>query len=196
MAEYDDGEYTKEILSGDIHSLNQWAVGLETRDQAKTFIYAFIYGAGNAKVGEIVGGTEVQGRIMKANFLNQLPALDILMKTVKGVASKRGWLKGIDGRKLPVRSEHSSLNLLLQSTGAILMKQATVFLMNYIDKEELDAKLVLHVHDEVQLEAKAEHAERVGELAVKAMRRAGLHFLMECPIDGEFKIGNTWAETH
>ena len=118
------------------------------------------------------------------------------MKRVKGVASKRGWIKGIDGRKLPVRSEHSSLNLLLQSTGAILMKQATVFLMNYIDKEELDAKLVLHVHDEVQLEAKAEDAERVGQLAVKAMRRAGLHFRMECPIDGEFKIGNTWAETH
>ena len=76
------------------------------------------------------------------------------------------------------------------------MKQATVLLMEYIDKEELDAKLVLHVHDEVQLEAKAEDAERVGQLAVKAMRHAGLNFRMECPIDGEFKIGNTWAETH
>jgi len=196
MHEYDDGEYATEILSGDIHSMNQWAVGLETRDQAKTFIYAFIYGAGNAKIGEIVGGSDKQGRIMKTNFLNRIPALGELITSVKNVASKRGWLRGLDGRKLPVRSEHSALNLLLQSTGAVLMKQATVLLMNYIDEEKLDAKLVLHVHDEVQLEAKAEDAERVGQLAVKAMRQAGLHFRMECPIDGEFKIGNTWAETH
>ena len=196
MHEFDDGEYAKEIISGDIHTMNQWAVGLDTRDQAKTFIYAFIYGAGNAKIGEIVGGGDTQGRIMKANFLNRIPALYLLMNQVKGLAGKRGWLRGLDGRKLPVRSEHSALNLLLQSTGAILMKKATVLLMEYIDKEELDAKLVLHVHDEVQLEAKAEHAERVGQLAVKAMRHAGLHFRMECPIDGEFKIGNTWAETH
>jgi DNA polymerase I-like protein with 3'-5' exonuclease and polymerase domains len=147
-------------------------------------------------VGEIVGGTEVQGRIMKANFLKQLPALSILMNQVKGLASNRGWLRGIDGRPLPVRSEHSALNLLLQSTGAILMKKATTLLMQYIEEEQLDGKLVLHVHDEFQLEVKDEHAERVGQLAVKAMRHAGLHFRMECPIDGEFKIGNTWAETH
>ena len=196
MYDWDDGEYVNEILSGDIHTLNQWAAGLDTRDQAKTFIYAFLYGAGNAKIGEIVERGEGAGRALRGRFLKSIPALGSLIKEVKGVANKRGWLRGLDGRKLPVRSEHSALNLLMQSTGAILMKQATVSLMKAIDTEGLDAKLVLHVHDEVQLEVKESHAERVGQLAVSAMIHAGKQFKIHCPMDGEYKIGNNWAETH
>jgi len=196
MYDWDEGEYVNEILSGDIHTLNQWAAGLDTRDQAKTFIYAFLYGAGNAKIGEIVERGEGAGRALRGRFLKALPALNNLIKEVKGVAKKRGWLRGLDGRKLPVRSEHSALNLLMQSTGAILMKQATVNLMEAIDTEGLDAKLVLHVHDEVQLEVREDQAERVGQLAVSAMIHAGKQFNIHCPMDGEYKLGNNWAETH
>jgi DNA polymerase I-like protein with 3'-5' exonuclease and polymerase domains len=196
MHDWDDGEYVNEILSGDIHTLNQWAAGLDTRDQAKTFIYAFLYGAGNAKIGEIVERGEGAGRALRGRFLKSIPALNSLIKEVKGVASKRGWLRGVDGRKLPVRSQHSALNLLMQSTGAILMKQATVNLMKAIDRGGLDAKLVLHVHDEVQLEVKESQAELVGQLAVSAMIHAGKQFKIHCPMDGEYKLGNNWAETH
>jgi len=196
MAEWDNGEYAHEILSGDIHTMNQWAANLDTRDQAKTFIYAFLYGGGNQKLGEIVGGNARQGKQLRHTFLNTLPALNTLITKVKAVANMRGWLRGLDGRPLPVRSEHSAMNLLMQSTGAILMKKATVLLMKAIDTEELDAKLVLHVHDEVQLEVREDQAERVGQLAVQTMKQAGESFSLRIPLDGEYKIGNTWAETH
>lgn len=196
MAEWDNGEYANEILSGDIHSMNQWAANLDTRDQAKTFIYAFLYGGGNQKLGEIVGGNATHGKHLRHTFLSTLPALNTLITKVKAVANMRGWLRGLDGRPLPVRSEHSAMNLLMQSTGAILMKKATVLLMKAIDTEELDAKLVLHVHDEVQLEVREDQAERVGQLAVQTMKQAGESFSLRIPLDGEYKIGNTWAETH
>lgn len=193
---WDEGEYTKEILSGDIHAMNQWAAGLDTRDQAKTFIYAFLYGAGNALLGEIVGGGEREGKILRNSFLTTLPALKSLLKAVKNQSNKHGWIRALDGRKIPTRSDHSALNLVMQSTGSILMKEATNILMKMIDIEKLDAKLVLHVHDEVQLEVIEAHAERVGKLAVYAMKKAGHNFGLNCPTDGEFKIGNNWAETH
>jgi DNA polymerase I-like protein with 3'-5' exonuclease and polymerase domains len=196
MADEDGGEYVKEILSGDIHTLNQWAAGLDTRDQAKTFIYAFLYGGGNAKLGEIVGRGDGAGRALRGRFLKALPALGTLITGVKRQAKNQGWLRGLDGRILPVRSEHSALNLLMQSTGAVLMKQATVYLMKMIDKKELDARLVLHVHDEVQLEVREDQAELVGKMAVFAMKKAGEAFGLKCPLDGEFKIGNNWADTH
>ena len=69
LAFYDGGEYAKTVIEGDIHSLNQEAAGLETRDQAKTFIYAFLYGAGDAKIGEIVGGSAREGQMLKRKFL-------------------------------------------------------------------------------------------------------------------------------
>lgn len=196
MAEWDNGEYANEILSGDIHTMNQWAANLDTRDQAKTFIYAFLYGGGNQKLGEIVSGNATHGKHLRHTFLSTLPALNTLITKVKAVANMRGWLRGLDGRPLPVRSEHSAMNLLMQSTGAILMKKATVLLMKAIDTEELDAKLVLHVHDEVQLEVREDQAERVGQLAVQTMKQAGESFSLRIPLDGEYKIGNTWAETH
>ena len=193
---WDEGEYAKEILSGDIHTMNQWAAGLETRDQAKTFIYAFLYGAGSAKIGDVVGGGVKEGTMLKRRFLKTLPALQSLIDAVEQKVKATGSLKGLDGRPLPVRSVHSALNLLLQSCGAVLMKKATVILMDQIKKRGLDARLVAHVHDEVQLEVRSDKAEFVGKLAVFCMKRAGESFKFKCPLDGEFKIGNNWADTH
>lgn len=131
---YDNGEYAHEILNGDIHTANQKNAGLETRNQAKTFIYGFLYGAGNAKIGEIVGGSEEDGKRLKDKFLKNTPAIKKLQSTIKDTLAPfnvakhkrvwaRRWLKGLDGRKLHVRSLHSALNLLLQSAGALICKR-------------------------------------------------------------------------
>lgn len=114
LAHYmNDKGYTNEILTGDIHTANQLAAGLETRNQAKTFIYAFLYGAGDAKIGSIVGGSARDGKRLKEKFLRNTPALRALRERV-GVASGRGYVLGLDGRRVYVRSEHAALNTLLQ----------------------------------------------------------------------------------
>ncbi len=196
MAQWDDGAYTQEILSGDIHSVNQKAAGLATRDQAKTFIYAFLYGAGTTKLGEITGGGISAGKTMRRKFLSALPALRNLSSAVKEVATTKGRLTGLDGRPLPVRSPYSALNTLLQSAGAVAMKKATSLIVNEINRLGLDAKLVLHVHDEVQLEVREDQAEQVGKMACDAMERAGQYFSLRCPLAGEYRVGDNWAETH
>jgi DNA polymerase I-like protein with 3'-5' exonuclease and polymerase domains len=128
LAHYmNDYDYTEEVISGDIHTANQKSAGLATRDQAKTFIYAFLYGAGDEKIGTIVGGGKGTGRTVKKKFLDNTPALKSLRERVT-LASKRGYLIGLDGRRIWVRSEHSALNSLLQGAGAIIMKKALVLL--------------------------------------------------------------------
>jgi DNA polymerase I-like protein with 3'-5' exonuclease and polymerase domains len=115
---------------------------------------------------------------------------------VRDKAKARGFLWGLDGRRLRCRSEHSAMNTLFQSAGALLVKQATVFWDRAVDAEKLDARLVLHVHDEIQAEARPGHAQRVGELFISAIRDAGAHFNFRCPLSGEYKIGDSWAATH
>src|SRR5690606_28269302 len=134
MARYDGGAYAKILLEGDIHTENQKAAGLPTRDDAKRFIYSFLYGAGDAKIGQIIGKGEAAGKKLKENFLKRTPALKRLREDVAAAVKKRGYLIGIDGRKLHVRSEHAALNTLLQSAGALLVKQATVNLYRELSR--------------------------------------------------------------
>lgn len=252
MARYDDGEYGRVLLNGDIHWVNVIALGFvpdgTERDEhaypihklfrggAKTFIYGFLYGAGDAKAGAIVldiAMREVRdglgcsvfkryfpdkaselgynaapseddlkrvGKKLKKTFLDKTPAIAELRKAVQAVVEARGYLIGIDGRKLHVRSPHTALNTLLQSAGALIVKQATVF----ADQEMFDRGFVwerdwancAHVHDELQVEAREAIAEEVGQVIVDALRRAGEQFNFRCPIDGEYKIGNNWKDTH
>jgi len=205
MAAYDKGAYADVILNGDIHTVNQEAAGLPTRNNAKTFIYGFLYGAGDGKIGEIVGGSTAEGKRLRAKFLKALPALDKLTKAVKAKAVATNTLKGIDGRVLHVRSPHAALNTLLQSAGALIMKQALIELDKLLQLEGLtnsyqsttpDYEFVANVHDEWQAQVKVEHSELFGKLSCKAMNLAGEHFNFKCPIDGEYKIGNSWKETH
>ncbi len=147
LAHYmNDPEYTDLILNGDIHSYNQKAAGLPTRNNAKTFIYGFLYGAGDAKIGEIVGGTAKDGKRLKKNFLDSLPALKKLKEGVTN-AAERGWIKSIDGSRIKIRSAHAALNFLLQSAGAIVMKKWLVILCDRADKEGLDYKAVGNIHE-------------------------------------------------
>jgi DNA polymerase I-like protein with 3'-5' exonuclease and polymerase domains len=196
LAHYmDDKEFTNVLLTEDIHTRNQLAAGLETRPQAKTFIYAFLYGAGDAKIGTIVGGSAKDGADLKRRFLSNTPSLESLRDRVAR-ASGRGYLTGLDGRRLRVRSEHAALNTLLQAAGAIVMKQALVILDNYARQWKLDYKFIGNIHDEVQSEVAADQAEKYGWLAVECLKAAGMEFNLRCPLDGEYKVGTTWAETH
>lgn len=192
----DDKEYTNEVINGDVHTANQIAAGLPTRNDAKTFIYAFLYGAGDSKIGSIVGGGRKHGADLKQQFLDNVPSLGGLRERVERAVEARGYLKGIDGRKLIIRSPHAALNTLLQSAGAIVMKKALVIFDDFYPKWGLDIKYVGNIHDEVQMEVKEEHAEKAGWLFVECIKTAGVQLGMKCPLDAEFKVGDTWAETH
>ncbi len=194
LAHYmDDEDYTNEILNGDIHTANQRAAGLTSRPLAKTFIYAFLYGAGDAKIGAIVGGNSGTGRRLKERFLHNTPALEELRGRIDRQAQS-GVLDGLDGRKLRVRSQHAALNTLLQGAGACVMKQALVHLADKL--RNIPHKFVANVHDEWQIETPAHYADTVGRIGVRSIRIAGETLGLRCPLDGEYRVGNNWAETH
>ena len=196
LAHYmDDSDYIEEVINGDIHTTNQNLAGLKTRDQAKTFIYALVYGAGDAKIGSVAGGGLKKGKELKQTFFKNLPSLRTLKDKVQK-ASERGFLKGLDGRKIYVRSQHAALNTLLQGGGAIVMKKAMCILQELINLNALDAKFVANIHDEWQIQVKESQAEFVGQLGVEAIEKASQHFNMRCPLTGEYKIGENWYETH
>lgn len=200
MARFDDGAYANELTKGDIHTVNQRAAGLPTRDNAKTFIYAFLYGAGDEKIGNIIGKGQEEGRRIKQEFLNKTPALKRLREEVERAVRSKGHLVGLDGRQLPVRSQHAALNTLLQSAGALVMKMATIHFVVKMDslgyKFGEDYALVAHIHDEMQIEAREDIAEEAGKVCVEAIRDAGKSFNFRCPLDGEYRVGSDWAETH
>lgn len=206
MAQWDGGAYGKILLEGDIHTANQEAAGLPTRAMAKTFIYAYLYGAGDEKIGSIVeptAGPERKrkiGRELKARFLKKIPALKELKTAVTRAVQKRGFLKGLDKRHLHIRSEHAALNTLLQSAGALAVKQATVIFDQEMRangyKWGEDYALVAHIHDEFQVVARKGLENIAADTARKSFRDAGDHFGFKCPLDGEARIGSNWAETH
>ena len=196
LAHYmNDIDYIEEVVNGDIHSTNQELAGLKTRDQAKTFIYALVYGAGDAKIGKIINGDINKGKALKERFFKNLPALKKLKDRVQQ-ASNRGFLKGIDGRKIHVRSQHSALNTLLQGCGAIVMKQAMINLYELIKLNTVDAKFVANIHDEWQLQVKESQADYIGRLGVESIEKVTEQFNMRCDLTGQYKIGGNWSETH
>ena len=202
MNRYDGGKYGKEILEGDIHTANQLAAGLATRSQAKTFIYGFLYGAGNEKIGEIIGKGAREGGQIKKRFLAKTPALKKLTEAIKlRLETQHGekFIKGLDGRHIPIRHPHAALNTLLQSAGAIVCKYwyATIEKMirakGYTTEE---VAIVAFVHDEVQIIVKEGLEDDIGEITKKAIKKTEEKYGFKCPLDSEFDVGRSWAETH
>jgi len=197
MSKWDDGAYGREVIDGDVHTANQLAAGLETRDQAKTFIYAFLYGAGASKIGSIVGKGAKDGQLLKHRFLEKTPALHQLIRAVQAAAS-RGYLVGLDGRHLRIRSAHAALNTLLQSAGALVCKQWMVEVDMMLTQQQLldQVHQVAWIHDECQFSCDPDIADQFGKLAIDCIRKAGDAFKIKIPLTGEYKIGSSWADTH
>ena len=196
---FDEGSFTKQLLHGDIHTYNQKQIGLPTRDLAKRVIYGCIYGIGDTRLGAVVGKSSQEGKRIKAKLFEALPALKQLRDNVIIATRNKKYLLGLDKRKLIPRSEHSSLNLLIQSCGALIIKMATVILHKKLKEKNYDKNIctmVAHVHDELQLQCKSNYADEVGKIAVQSIKDAGTYFNLRCPLDAEYKIGNNWANTH
>jgi len=196
LAHYmNDAKFTNEVLTGDVHTANMKAAGLSNRDQAKTFIYAFLYGAGPAKIGSVVGGNSSDGQKLIGKFLKNMPALNKLRKDIGAVASK-GLIRGLDGRMLHIRHEHAALNTLLQGAGAVVCKRWLVEMDRMIWEHGLDAKLVASVHDEYQFEVAKPDIESFTKITKEAMYTTQEILNFKCDLDSDFKVGNNWAETH
>lgn len=190
-----DKEYIHEVVNGDVHTANMKMAGLTNRDQAKTFIYAFLYGAGPAKIGKVVGGGAAQGRELIESFLSNMPALKRLRTQVTEAATQ-GSIKGLDGRWLQIRSAHAALNTLLQGAGAIICKEWLVQMTKQINETKLNAKLVGSIHDEYQFEVSIEDTPQFCEITKQAILDTEKILGVICPLDSEYKVGKTWAETH
>jgi DNA polymerase I-like protein with 3'-5' exonuclease and polymerase domains len=199
LASFDGGRYAKTVVSGDIHEANRKAADLPSRDQAKTFIYGLLYGAGEAKLGQIVGKDKGEGRKLKNRFFSKVPAFKKLREEVFRKAEK-GYLFGIDGRKVPVRSTHSSLNSLCQSAGAIICKKWVVEFHRLMKErgylEDVDYQQVAFIHDEIQVLVRKGLEDVVGKIAVEAITNSGNLLNLRVPLTGEYTFGSNWAETH
>ena len=188
-------EYIREVVDGDVHTANMKMAGLTNRDQAKTFIYAFLYGAGPAKIGKVVGGGATEGKELIDRFLNNIPALKRLRAQVTEAATT-GSILGLDGRYLRIRSEHAALNTLLQGAGAIICKEWLVQMTKRINEKGIDAKLVASVHDEYQFEVNIKDSLEFCRISKASILDAANSLAVVCPLDSQYKIGKTWAETH
>ena len=191
-----DPSYAEEVVNGDVHTRNQQMAGLPTRDAAKTFIYALLYGAGDELIGKTVGGGRGEGRKLKTKFFDSLPALRKLVDACKSKSQHRGYLIGIDGRRLHSKSPHSSLNLLLQSAGALVCKNWAVQANRLFKERNLDVQWHAAVHDEYQVSCPKDQADLVGAAFQDAMRLTQTHYNIKCQLDTDFNVGSNWAQTH
>lgn len=197
-----DEEYAKAVCYGtkdegtDIHTVNMRAFGITDRDQAKTCYYALMYGAGAGKIAQVLRCTIDQAKAKIDNFFNNLPLLKLLKEKVDRL-SKKGYLVGLDGRHVEVRSAHAALNTLFQSGGAIISKVWLNIAREDLDSAGLlDAHMVVWVHDEIQIECKKEDSKRVAEIVKQAAIKAGEVLKVRVPIEADAKIGINWYETH
>ena len=205
LSRFDEGAFADVVLNGDIHQQNADRVGC-TRKEVKTLTYAFIYGAGDQKLGhslhpELSDAQKKQlGQELRRKFLDAIPGLEPLIDAVKEKVRGSGRLRGLDGRPIFCRAEHAALNYLLQSAGAILSKRWVVVGQDLLDEAGLtynrDYTRCAYVHDEVQLSVVPTEADHVAELLVKAAPIAGQHYKFRVPITAAADTGASWQDTH
>ena len=202
---FDDGAFADVVVNGDIHQQNADRVGCSRRD-VKTLTYAFIYGAGDQKLGhslhpELSDAQKKQlGQELRRKFLDAIPGLEPLINAVKEKVRSSGRLRGLDGRPIFCRAEHASLNYLLQSAGAIVSKRWVVVGQELLDGAGLtynvDYTRCAYVHDEVQLSVMPSEADRVAKLLEEAAPKAGQYYRFRVPITASADQGSNWADTH
>lgn len=209
MADYDNGEFAKLVVHGDAHEENRKEIDKVfpcTRNTAKTFIFALIYGAGQSKLGLTLDpkatneGARNIGKRARERIMMRFPALNRLTNLVKSTFNQRKYLKGLDGRMLTPRADYAALNVLCQSAGAVIMKLATIKFWEEAEKRGWkfgeDVTQLLHVHDEYSFSCKKEISEQVASVARHAIQYAGKQLELKCEMDGESKIGNDWLGCH
>jgi DNA polymerase-1 len=199
-------EYVHAIVSGrkedetDIHNLNRKALGMShvTRDMAKTFIYAFLLGAGNAKVAQILKVKQKEAKQAVENFMQSIEGLADLKKKVIPRIAERGYFKGLDGRRVNVPSEHKTLAGMLQNGESTIMKHASLDWVHKAKRQFLEFKLVTWPHDEWQTEVRGQmkDAELLGKIQRQSIVDTGEKFGMVCPLAGSTDIGSNWKDTH
>lgn len=190
----DGGEYAKQLLEGDVHQENADRLGID-RSSAKTFLYALLYGAGDTRLGETVSQGAKAGRELRDQFYKANPAFKTLQNQISRAFDSRGHLIGLDGRQLTVRSAHSALNVLIQSASAILAKKWVQLVTQEIKHRGMDAQILSFIHDELQTETKGDPHD-AGNLICRLATEAGRAFNIQCPIEAEYSVGRTWADTH
>jgi hypothetical protein len=210
LALWDNGEYASLVVNPevDIHTYNQEQFGVETRDISKRLLYGMLYGCGAVKAGTIIDPNEKNpdklkrlGRNAIDGFMNGVPALKKLKEQIESTLTERKYLIGLDKRALYCRSSFKGLNVLLQSAGAILMKQVVVNIHNNIEQNlglpyGKGWEQLLMIHDEVQLTCYSEYTEAIREQAMMAFPQAQEFFDFRCLIEGDSRVGHNWAETH
>ena len=205
LSRFDDGNFAHVVLNGDIHQQNADRVGC-TRKEVKTITYAFIYGAGDAKLGHSLSPElsdaqkKTLGGELRRKFLDAIPGLEPLIDAVKLKIRSSGRLRGLDGRPIFCRAEHAALNYLLQSAGAIISKRWVVIAQDMLDDAGLtyniDYTRCAYVHDEQQFSVLPVEADRVAAILVEAAPRAGKYYDFKVPIAAASSIGANWAATH
>jgi|26BtaG_2_1085354.scaffolds.fasta_scaffold00093_8 DNA polymerase-1 len=225
LARWDGGEYARIVVDDDkangldAHSRNRDTVGLYSRDSAKTLMYAFMYGGGDLKLGLIIiedardagkgkpkGNQRKIGKTARTKLETGITGLDQLVGLCKKRTKQKGYLKGLDGRKVISNAQHAALNTLLQSAGAIVMKYALAIFhyelcleRGWVDPVMYRAtafSYLANVHDEVQMSAPPEIAEELGQMFAKAIELAGERLKLKVPLAGEYMVGDNWKETH
>ena len=197
LAHYlDDPKYTEELIHGDVHTRTQELAGLPDRAGAKTFTYALLYGAGDAKLGAIIGGGARDGSAIRARYLRNMPSFANLQDAVTE-AAESGFIRGIDDRVLRIRSKHAALNTLLQSCAAVIAKLWLIRMYDLLAASRLDAAIIAIIHDELCIEAADTiDPEIIGKMSKQAVADAASDLQFKCPLDCDWHAGKTWAETH
>ena len=197
LAHYmNDDKFTKEVLEGDVHTANQRMAGLDTRDQAKTFIYALLYGAGDAKIGAVVNGSAKDGAELRSRFMSNMPAYKRLSEAVIRKGESEGRLKAIDGRVLRVRSGHASLNTLIQGSSAVLMKKWFMYVDHYLRRRRIRSKIVAMIHDELVLESAEKDVDATRESVILSISQVNKAYSLRCKLECDVQVGNNWSEIH
>ena len=197
LARFDKGRYAEILLTGDIHQTNADRIGI-TRRQVKTVTYAFLYGAGDTKIGKSIDKQLIddeatkRGKEVRKAYIAAIPGLKELLEAVHK-ASERGYVLGLDHRRILCDSRHKSLNYLLQGSSAILAKRWMVLANEHLPDT---ARQIAFVHDELQFECKEKDKEDLKFLLELTAVQAGEYYKMRCPVAAESQSGTTWADVH
>ena len=196
LARYDGGEYGDILLNGDIHQTNADKIGI-TRKLVKNVTYAFLYGAGDVKIGLTYDKllspkkAKAKGKEIRDAYVAAIPGLSDLLDAIKS-AGDRGYIKAIDGRKILLDSPHKALNYLLQGSAGVIAKRWMVI----ANDNPYCCSQLAFVHDELQYECDPEHSNLLKSHLETSATEAGTYYNLRIRLDAEGKIGNNWAEVH